>query len=265
MTKHGPRIVSLVPSLTETLSHFGLMNNIAGCTNFCTEPRKLRHTVPAVGGTKDARIKDILDLRPTHVVVNREENTQAILNDLHYASEKCPFEIIETFPEMPEDNFQLIELLGEVFGFAQLAADWNAVQMDKLTELKQKMRSAQHFSFAYFIWMNPWMVAGNQTYISNTLALIKGQNNFETGSDLRERYPCIQSNDPRLKNTQVMMFSSEPFPFKNRHIEEFRRQSENLRPCLKVDGQALSWYGSRFSHTITYLGRLHADIQKALG
>lgn len=264
MNKNSLRIVSLVPSLTETLCHFGLTEQIAGCTSFCTEPRLLRHTVPSVGGTKDARTDDIVKLKPTHIVVNREENTQALLKELKAKAAKHGFEIVETFPETPADNFSLITSLGSIFGFSQAAGAWITRQKEELERLIQSMSGSNGFTFAYFIWMNPWMVAGSKTYISNTMALIQGNNSFSTGSELQERYPAVQTDDARLRDTEVMLFSSEPFPFRSRHIDEFRRQSEIFRPCLKVDGQALSWYGSRFAKTVTYLGRLHAQIQEAL-
>lgn len=259
------RIVSLVPSLTETICHFGLIQNVVGCTSFCVEPKELRHTSPSVGGTKDARIDDILKLRPSHIVVNREENTQELLDTLKTLSGQMSFEVVETFLETPQDNFALVELLGRTFKFEASAHSWISEQQKHLAELSQISAASRPFQFAYFIWMNPWMVAGQRTYISNTLALIHGANVIQTGNALAERYPAIEPGDERLKDADVLLFSSEPFPFKNRHLEEFRRQSENSRPQLKVDGQALSWYGSRFAHTLNYLGSLHAEIQKALG
>jgi ABC-type Fe3+-hydroxamate transport system substrate-binding protein len=178
---------------------------------------------------------------------------------------KHSFEVVETFLESPEDNFTLVELLSRNLDFSSQANEWVEQQREKLFNLRQKMARHEGFAFSYFIWMNPWMVAGSRTYISNTLAIINGRNTVETGDALKERYPAVEAKDARLKKAEVLLFSSEPFPFKKRHLEEFGRQSENLRPCLKVDGQALSWYGSRFAHTLNYLGRLHAEIQKTLG
>lgn len=107
------------------------------------------------------------------------------------------------------------------------------------------------------------MVAGNTTYISSVLSLIGGVNSIQTTRAPSERYPAVRADDERLSGSDVLLFSSEPFPFKLRHMQQFRSEAKILRPMLKVDGQALSWYGSRFSETLTYLERLHAEIQKA--
>lgn len=259
------RIISLVPSLTETLCHFGLIDSIVGCTSFCVEPKELRHGVVSVGGTKDARIDDMLKLKPTHVIVNREENTQALIAELKRLSTVQSFTVVETFLESPADNFELIRSLGETFNFSTEACNWLDQNRRDYSILQQQIGTAKKFEFAYFIWMNPWMVAGNQTYISRTLELIGGVNCIMTGQELKDRYPAVEAKDLRLAHADVLFFSSEPFPFRKRHVEEFQRQSEIRRPLLKVDGQALSWYGSRFSETLVYLRRLHDEIHEAIG
>lgn len=259
-----PRIISLVPSLTEALCHFGLMDCIVGCTSFCVEPKSLRNRVPSVGGTKDARIEDIKALKPTHIIVNLEENTESIIAELKKMQTMNECLVIETFIKTPEDNFTLVESLGKTFSFSEQAQSWIQAQKIELENLRNNLQRLNSFRFAYFIWMNPWMVAGDKTYISSVLELIGGINAISTGELLSERYPAIDAQDERLGLADVMLFSSEPFPFKNRHIDEFRQQSKILRPMIKVDGQALSWYGSRFAETLKYLGRLHAQIEEAL-
>jgi ABC-type hemin transport system substrate-binding protein len=258
------RIISLVPSLTETICDFGLTARVVGCTSFCISPKELRHTVPSVGGTKDARIEDIIALKPTHVLVNREENTTHLIEQLKSLSHQHNFDVVETFLKSPLDNFLLIDHLGSVFDFKTAAQKWLEEQQRSLEKLEKSNQQRSTFQFAYFIWMNPWMVSGNQTYISSTLSLIGGINTIQTGHDLKERYPVVEPHDERLSQADILLFSSEPFPFRHRHIEEFKRVSENQRPTLKVDGQALSWYGSHFSKAILYLGSLYDDIQKAL-
>lgn len=259
-----PRIISLVPSLTETLCHFGLIDCIVGCTSFCVEPKSLRTKVPSVGGTKDARIEDIKALKPTHIIVNLEENTESLIAELRKLQTTDGCVLIETFIKIPEDNFTLVQTLGENFSFSEQAQAWVSAQISELSQLKNNIQTLNSFRFAYFIWMNPWMVAGDKTYISSVLELIGGINAIPTRELLSERYPAIDALDERLALADILLFSSEPFPFKNRHIDEFRRQSKILRPLIKVDGQALSWYGSRFAETLKYLGRLHAQIQEAL-
>jgi ABC-type Fe3+-hydroxamate transport system substrate-binding protein len=256
------RIVSLVPSLTETLCYFGKQQSIVGCTSFCTEPKSLRKSVPSVGGTKDANIEKIIQLKPSHVVVNREENTESLIAKLRELTSLHHFELIETFLEFPEDNFSLIEELDQTFEFGEQAQLWCRAQKSNLSELRRKMQSKENFSFVYFIWMNPWMTAGNHTYISRCLELIGGENTFKTGTQLNERYPVVTPSDQRISDAQWLLFSSEPFPFKNRHIEKFLAESGENKSFLKVDGQALSWYGSRFEFTIKELETLRAQVEE---
>lgn len=256
------RIVSLVPSLTETLCHFGLKNALVGCTSFCVDPASLRKSVPSVGGTKDADIAKILALKPSHIVTNREENTEALLDTLRQLSTVHNFSVIETFLESPEDNFTLVRNLGQIFSFQAPAELWCVEQNQRLSALREKMRGKRTFSFACFIWMNPWMTAGNQTYISRCLELIGGRNTIVTGSQLQERYPEVQATDERIQNSEYLLFTSEPFPFKNRHIETFQHEAAQKFKCLKVDGQALSWYGSKFAFTLSELESMRAQIEK---
>ena len=262
--QNSARIVSLVPSLTETLCHFGLIDSLIGCTSFCVEPRQLLSRVPSVGGTKDPRIEDILALKPTHIVVNKEENTTKFIAQLNGLKATHGFDVIETFVAIPEDNFNLVSLFGDVFNFRAEAQEWIHRQKVALTKLKQTAREFRHFKFTYFIWMNPWMVAGDQTYISSTLELAGGINTIKTSKEMSERYPAVDASEERIAESDVLLFSSEPFPFRQRHLDEFRLQSKTNQPMLKVDGQALSWYGSRFEQTLQYLGGLHEEIQKSL-
>lgn len=256
------RIISLVPSLTETICDFGLQEKLVGCTSFCSEPKSLRKTVQSVGGTKDADLGRILALNPTHIIVNLEENTSGLIQSLREEKLKNNFEIIETFLEYPEDNFTTISDLSVILGFTDAAQQWIERVQDSLVNLKLKMNGKKSFRFAYFIWMHPWMVAGNHTYISRCLELIGGQNVVGTGTALQERYPVVYPTDPRISAAEFSLFSSEPFPFRNRHIEMFHSEFQNNRHSMKVDGQALSWYGSRFEVTLKELELIREKIDK---
>ena len=261
MNKHSYiRIISLVPSLTETLCDFGMQKNIVGCTSFCVEPKSLRTNVQSVGGTKDANIDKIIALKPTHIIVNTEENTSALIGELNSLANAQKFQVVETFLDKPEDNFKTIRTLSEIFLFQKDAENWCLEAEEKLQNLIIKQRSLAHFSYIYFILMNPWMVAGDQTYISRCLELIGGKNEIITGNEPKDRYPVFNTATLHLKIPKVCLFSSEPFPFKIRHIEKFEQDAQIKVPTLKVDGQALSWYGGRFTKTISYLEILREKI-----
>lgn len=254
------RIVSLVPSLTETLCGFGLEEQLVGCTSFCCEPKSLRTRVPSVGGTKDASFEKIKALQPTHIVVNTEENTAQLLSELreYCTSSGCDF--VETFLDHPSDNLQLIRGLSETFGFTDQAALWCDSVEQRLQTVLEKQKHLSQFDFVYFIWMNPWMVAGSTTYISRCLELIGGRNRIQTGVDPNERYPVLDLKDPRIDGDLIGLFSSEPFPFRNRHLEMFTQGVQKPLRVIKVDGQALSWYGIRFKSTLDYLETLREKI-----
>ncbi|MEY2986794.1 MAG: hypothetical protein RJB13_315 [Pseudomonadota bacterium] len=256
------RIISIVPSLTETLCDFGMLQNLVGCTNFCIEPKSLRTQVESVGGTKDADLEKIVALNPTHIVVNTEENTSALISKLREIATEKQFEVIETFLDKPEDNFTTIKTLSEVFLFQNAAEKWCRETEEKLRQLTKKRDSEFKFTYIYFIWMNPWMVAGNQTYISRCLELIGGENQIVTGNNLKDRYPILNLEILKQRSPKVCLFSSEPFPFRARHIDKFEHEVQIKLPNLKVDGQALSWYGSRFTKTISYLEILREKINK---
>lgn len=246
------RIVSLVPSLTETLCDFGLQNNIVGCTNYCVSPKSLRKTSTSIGGTKDPDLQKIISLSPTHILINEEENTLKIREELKENSKFKNTHIIDSFPKNVEDAISLVIKLGNIFECNQYTQKWAQKAYSLLNECKKEENLK--ITYIYFIWRNPWMVAGNQTYISAMLNLVGFQNKVITTEDLVSRYPIIQESDSSLKNSQILFFSSEPYPFKKRHVEEFLKIS-NLKHAqyLMVDGQNLSWYGTKTLKGLNYL------------
>ncbi|BBH53922.1 ABC transporter substrate-binding protein [Fluviispira sanaruensis] len=257
------RIVSLVPSLTETICDFGLQNNIKGCTNYCVSPKILRKSALTVGGTKDPDIEKIIFLKPTHIIVNKEENTPEIRKLLKERIDKSSTMIIDSFPKNINDVIQMVNQLGEIFSCQEWVRVWQENVENQLNKFKS-IKSPQ-FSFMYFIWRDPWMVAGDKTYISQMLNLAGFKNSIITEEDMNLRYPVLSEKTAQLKTTQFYLFSSEPYPFKKRHIEEFR-QAYKLKngQFLRVDGQNLSWYGSRTLKCLEYLRELKLESHKLL-
>ncbi|KAB8029726.1 ABC transporter substrate-binding protein [Fluviispira multicolorata] len=256
------RIVSLVPSLTETLCDFGMQNNIKGCTKFCVSPKILRKSALAVGGTKDPDIDKIIFLKPTHIIINQEENTPEVRQMLFERIDKSSTMIIDTFPKNIYDVIPLVQNLGEIFSCQDYVHEW--VQKVEYLLKKCKTVESPQILFMYFIWRNPWMIAGDKTYISSMLNLVGFKNTVITGEEMNLRYPVVkEENFSNLKSTDVFMFSSEPFPFKKRHIEEFY-QCFNIKNkhFLRVDGQNLSWYGTRSLKCLEYLRELKLEFLK---
>ncbi|APJ04484.1 helical backbone metal receptor [Silvanigrella aquatica] len=253
------RIVSLVPSLTETLCDFGLEKNIVGCTNYCVIPKTLRKSSISIGGTKDPDLNKILSLMPTHIITNKEENTEAIRLELKKQPGFKNIKIIETFPKNAKDAIALVIELGEIFKCQNFTNKWTL----EANQAYEKCLKESHLkiNYLYFIWRNPWMVAGNHTYISAMLELVGFQNLMITKEDLSSRYPIINENSEIIKKPQILFFSSEPYPFKKRHAEEFLKISNKHQDhYLHVDGQKLSWYGTRTLKGLKYLLDLKKEV-----
>ena len=250
--KKNIRIVSLVPSLTETLCDLGLQENIVGCTKYCISPKDLRKTSISVGGTKDPDIHKIISLEPTHLLLNEEENTEKIRTAIKENLKFKNTHIIESFPKNVEDAISFVKELGNIFECEEYTQKWAEKAYFHLEEGKKE--NNVKITYIYFIWRNPWMVAGNNTYISAMLDIVGFKNQVITTENLAFRYPVIQESDPIIKNSQVLLFSSEPYPFKKRHIEEFQQISKLKQfQYLLVDGQNLSWYGTRTLKALIYL------------
>lgn len=254
------RIISLVPSLTETICDFGLQSQLVGCTHFCVHPVSLRKTAVAVGGTKDADIEKIIALKPTHIIVNHEENTEVLIDELKKHAALKQYQVIETFPKTPQESIQTVKSLASVFNVESKIIEWLQSAEQALREC-QTNRSQHKIKYAYFIWRNPWMVAGNHTYISSMLALIGMENIFVTNDALKERYPQVDLQDSIFKTCDVCFFSSEPFPFKNRHIEELLEKTQlSASKAHKIDGELMSWYGTRTLKGLKYLIQLKEEF-----
>lgn len=249
------RIVSLVPSLTETICDLGLQKNLVGCTNFCISPKGLHKTAQIVGGTKDASIEKIISLKPTHILVNTEENLSSTIESL---KKNIPHStIFETFPKTPHQSLVMVKQIAHLFAQESKFETWEKETQQILSSLKTFNIKK---SYVYFIWRDPWMVAGNQTYISEMLSLIGLTNQVLTSELPHERYPTIKPTDPKVTQSDYFLFSSEPFPFKKRHAEEFIKHSSCNAKSFFIDGQMLSWYGTRTQKALHYLKEMAHSI-----
>ncbi|MEX2525815.1 MAG: helical backbone metal receptor [Gammaproteobacteria bacterium] len=242
------RIVSLVPSLTELLLDLGLDEHLVGRTGFCIHPRDVVKAIPKVGGTKDVNIGKVLDLDPTHVVVNIDENRRETVERL---AETVP-NIIVTHPCVPEDNIDLYKLMGGIFGkhaeASELVTGFRK-ELDALHELRGELLQSH---VLYLIWRSPWMTVSADTYIAGMLSLINWITVYpETGG----RYPVIEDLEATAAGVDRILLSSEPYRFREKHVRECREKVPSAGVML-VDGELLSWYGSRAVRGLRYLGEL---------
>jgi ABC-type Fe3+-hydroxamate transport system substrate-binding protein len=239
------RIVSLVPSITELLCDLGLAAQVVGRTGFCIHPWDVVQAIPKVGGTKDVNLDKIRALAPTHVVLNIDENEKPTADAL---AEFVP-NIIVTHPLRPHDNVALARLMGGVFCREQQAADWCAA-FEAEYALLQAVPKGRPQTMLYCVWQDPWMTISRDTYIARMLEEI-GWSVPELGE---ERYPAFRWSSELIEKIDGVLLSSEPYRFTEAHAEMLERQIG--KPVLLVDGEMMSWYGSRALQGLRYLREL---------
>jgi ABC-type Fe3+-hydroxamate transport system substrate-binding protein len=239
------RIISLVPSQTELLVDLGLEKQLVGLTKFCIHPKEVFQTKPRIGGTKQFDFDKIKSLRPDIIIANKEENEQSQIEQL---CQDYPVWISDIFTL--EDNNQMIVQLGDIFDKqdqAQAIVDQINKGFSSIPKLPVAIRTA------YFIWRNPYMVAGNKTFINHILARLGFDNVFEKRED--SRYPEINEAALKQASPQLMLLSSEPYPFSDKHMQELNVVCPEAHIEL-VDGELFSWYGSRLIHAPAYFNAL---------
>ena len=245
-----PRIVSLVPSLTELLCDLGLAGALVGRTGFCIHPAATVRGIAKVGGTKDVNIEKIRRLAPTHLVVNIDENEKPTVEAL---AAFVPT-VIVTHPTDPRDNPGLYRLLGGIFGADQAAARLCAAFEQEYAALAALPPQALR-RILYCIWQDPWMTVSRDTYIARMLALA-GMQQWQAPGEPR-RYPAFNWSDALTSEIDEVLLSSEPYRFTEDHVDAIERQTG--KPARLVDGEMMSWYGSRAIAGLRYLRELRQD------
>ncbi|MCW9033630.1 MAG: helical backbone metal receptor [Rhodospirillales bacterium] len=247
---NSPRIISLVPSLTETLFDLDLQDQLVGRTSFCIHPHDKIASIPSVGGTKAIKMQKFKDLAPTHVLVNVDENPKSLAEDI----EALGVEVVVTHPLTPEDNLPLFRLLGQLFGRQEQAeklCDQFSSQMDQLSEAV-KNRPAE--KVLYLIWKNPWMTISKDTYISKMLGLINWQT---VGHDPNIRYPEVTLEEEGIAAIDRLLLSTEPYSFSDKDVKELTKQYTLQNTSISlIDGEMTSWYGSRAIEGLNYLRKI---------
>ncbi|MEP1152438.1 MAG: helical backbone metal receptor [Balneola sp.] len=224
------RIVSLVPSLTELVLDLGIGDRLIGRTRFCIHPVDLVSDVPIIGGTKTLNIEKILSLKPDYIIANHEENRK---EDIELLQKKVHVNITEI--DTIHEALDSISILGNDLDLSQNADEL----IEKIQHLLAETPKFPSIKTAYFIWKAPWMVAANQTYIDSILSHYNLENIF---SDLT-RYPEISLEDLERKSPELILLSSEPYPFKEKHIKEIKAICPDASIQL-INGEWFSWYGS---------------------
>lgn len=246
------RIISLVPSLTELLYDLDLEENIVGITKFCVHPFHFKSTKKIIGGTKKVHFEKIRLLNPDVIIANKEENTPEIVAEL---SKICPVWVTNIVTI--DDNFQMIKDFGELFNKRVEAKKWIEKIEFALNDFNKFMQTKSYHRVAYFIWANPYMVAGNNTYINEILKLNKFNNIYQ---NKEERYPEIIIQKMRIQgDPELVLLSSELFPFTDEHAFELGRFTHHAKTIF-VDGEMFSWYGTRILKAFSYFRALQEKL-----
>ncbi len=242
------RIVSLVPSQTELLFDLGLDDKIVGITKFCVHPKDKCKPKTKVGGTKKVNLETIAALQPDLIIGNKEENERTQIEELQRLYPVWMSDIYNL-----EDALGMIKSIGEITETAPkaiaLASEISAAFQSAVPNPQSTIKAA------YLIWYRPWMAVGRSTFIDDML----GQAGFTNVFHSKTRYPEITLEELAGAAPEVVMLSSEPYPFKEQHIAEIKQLCPSAVVKL-VDGELFSWYGSRMLQAASYFSRLRNEI-----
>lgn len=247
------RIISLVPSLTELLHDMGMERQIVGITKYCVHPLHYIATKALVGGTKKVNIKRIKELQPDFILCSKEENTPTMVQELEKIAP-----VYVTDVNSLDDALELIKDLGFLFGRRTQAGHIIDKIKFQLKDFQHTIKDIPLRKVAYFIWANPWMVAGSKTFIDDMLRICK----FENAYANHERYPEVAIKHMRSKAApKLLMFSSEPHDFTDDEVFDVLRNNRKTI-TIYVDGQYFSWYGSRLIKAFDHFKEIHKKITK---
>ena len=247
---HTPkRIISLVPSITESLVDLGLSESIVGVTKFCVFPKSIRQTKQVVGGTKKIDIRKIEIAKPDIILCNKEENTKEMVEMLRT---RYPVYVNEI--KNISDALKAIIDYGSIFKVSQQAALMVKEILKQKKQNENIISNARKYEVAYYIWKEPWMVAGGQTFINQMLKHAGFNNHYQ----FLARYPEVPVANI-APEVEVILLSSEPFPFKTSHQDDLNRLFPEKK-IVRVDGTYFSWHGSRLRDAFSYFKKLREEI-----
>ncbi|MDB5117045.1 MAG: btuF [Mucilaginibacter sp.] len=236
------RIISVVPSQTELLFYLGLDKEVIGITKFCIHPAEKYKSTTKVGGTKQLNIDLIKELKPDLIIANKEENEQHQIEELMTV---CPVWISD-ISNLDEG----LDMIGKVGELVNRTTEAKLLIGAIKKQFNDFVAPSLNLQAAYLIWRKPCMVAGKGTFIDDMLQKCGLINAFN-----EERYPEVSDKMLMDVKPDVVLLSSEPYPFTQKHIDEFKRLLPDAQAIL-VDGEMFSWYGSRLLYAPAYFSKL---------
>lgn len=240
------RIISLVPSQTELLHYLGLEKETVGLTRFCIHPDQWHKSKVRIGGTKMVEVEKLLALMPDLIIANKEENIREQVEKL---AERIPVWVTDV-NDLP-DAYQMILDIGKLTGKFHEAARLKELLQNEFRQLALSGITGKLIPSAYLIWKNPYMVAGSGTFIHHMMEKAGMKNIFHD----QMRYPQVTIDQLKALNCELVLLSSEPYPFRDKDLKELEKELPGKK-ILLVNGEMFSWYGSRLLFAPGYFRQL---------
>ncbi|HSE42406.1 MAG TPA: helical backbone metal receptor [Acidobacteriota bacterium] len=233
------RIVSLVPSITETLFELGLDDEIVGITTFCQHPKNKVATKIKVGGTKNPDRQKILDLHPDVILLNEEENRKEDAD--FFRSQGIPLKV--SFPSTVVEAAELVKQLGDDFG----ASEKGEALHDAIINASESTGRNHNWKTLILIWKRPYWTVNATTYVHSICKTVGLENVFAQSKD---RYPLLTDADIVEADPELVLFPDEPYVFREKDVSDFKEQFPKLKAVtanrlLKLNGSYLTWHGVR--------------------
>ena len=235
------RIISLVPSQTELLHYYGLEREVVGITKFCIHPNEWFQSKTRIGGTKNINLEKVNSLKPDLIIGNKEENTKEDIEQLEKIAPIWMSDINNL-----EDALEMIRSVGKITSTLDKASEL----IKNINTLREQPETSKKLKAIYLIWNNPMMCVGKNTFIDSMISECGLINVIQN-----ERYPEVSINDIKKIRPDVLLLSSEPYPFDVNHLNSFSKQLPGIKIKL-VDGEMFSWYGSRLELSYAYFKEL---------
>ena len=249
------RIVSLVPSLTEALLHFGVGDRLVGRTRYCVEPQGRVSSIETVGGTKNPDIARIVALEADLVVLNREENRSEDWEALVAAG----IPVWVSHPRSVAEAADMLAALGRAVDARQQGDDLASACRSALQEARARSRAHRARSVFCPIWRNPWMTFRRSTYVGSMLEAAGLRNVFADAADTD--FFAVELDAALATQPEIILLPDEPYAFSTKHADELRAHGAKS-VILQVDGRDLSWYGPRIPGALRRLWTITADISR---
>jgi len=247
------RIVSLVPSLTESVASLGGADRLVAVTEWCVHPQDVVKTIPKVRGTKNPYVKKILELKPDLVLANREENRER-----HVVELRRHVPVFVTYPRSVFDALKTVKDLGVLLEAPERAAEIAEACETLIDGIHES--ADPYFHTACLIWRDPWMAVGPDTYIHDLLGHFGFVNVYR---DEDGRYPETSLQELSERGAEIVLLPSEPYEFQDNHREEVQAAVWQRVPGCRVvlvDGSYLTWWGTRTLAALRYLTSLRRRL-----